>query len=81
MYLFYTATSIAVLVLRHRAPAMDRPFRVPGYPWTTIAFCVVCVLLIHGAFAYKPLISTLALAFVLAGVPVYALSRGRDRGA
>jgi amino acid transporter len=77
VYVFYTATSVAVLILRRREPGLDRPFRVPLYPWPTVLFCAVCVVLVHGAVDYKPLLSLLALAFVLAGLPVYLWSRGR----
>jgi amino acid transporter len=77
VYVFYTATSVAVLVLRRREPRLDRPFRVPLYPWPTLVFCAVCVVLVHGAVDYKPLLSLLALAFVLAGLPIYLWSRSR----
>jgi amino acid transporter len=77
VYLFYAATSISVLVLRRREPELDRPFRVPLYPWTTLVFCAICIVLVHGAIVYKPQISALALLFVAAGLPIYAWSRRR----
>jgi amino acid transporter len=77
VYIFYAATSIAVFVLRRREPGLDRPFRVPLYPWTTLLFCAICIVLVHGAIVYKPAISALALLFVAAGLPIYAWSRSR----
>jgi len=31
----YIADLISIFVLRHREPDRERPYRVPGYPWTT----------------------------------------------
>ncbi len=78
VYAFYLATSVAVFVLRRREPDVKRPYRVTGYPFTTIIFCAVCVFLIHGAVVYKPHIAIGALAILLLGLPVYFVSRWRD---
>ncbi len=77
VYLFYMATNLAVIVLRFKEPAVERPYRVTGYPVTTLVFCAVCGFLIHGAFSYKPLISSIALGIILLGLPIYWLSSGR----
>ncbi|OHB59270.1 MAG: hypothetical protein A2167_05545, partial [Planctomycetes bacterium RBG_13_46_10] len=52
VYTFYLATSIAVIVLRHKEPHVERPYRVTGYPLTTIIFCAVCAFLIYSAVSY-----------------------------
>ncbi|MFO7693166.1 MAG: amino acid permease, partial [Vicinamibacterales bacterium] len=57
VYLFYLATSAAVLVLRLREPGVPRPYRAFGYPATTIVFCAVCVFLIVAAVQYRPWIA------------------------
>ena len=43
VYSFYLATSLSVIVLRYKEPKAERPYRVTGYPVTTLAFCAVCV--------------------------------------
>ncbi len=70
VYLFYLATSVAVIVLRHREPDLPRPFRVPLYPLPTILFAAVCAFLIHAAVTYRPAMAAVAAGLILAGVPV-----------
>ncbi len=84
VYLFYLATSIAVVVLRIREPRVVRPYRATGYPWTTTAFCGVCVFLIVSAVRYRPWIAAASVAVILLGVPAFRLSerirRSRSAG-
>jgi amino acid transporter len=81
VYGFYLATSVAVLVLRRREPLRTRPFKVPGYPWPVLIFAATCVLLIHGAFVYKPWLSTAAWALILLGLPLERIARGKPERA
>jgi hypothetical protein len=62
------------VVLRFREPHVDRPYRVTGYPVTTIVFCAVCAFLIYSAVTYKWHIAVAALAILLCGLPLYLLS-------
>jgi amino acid transporter len=74
-WLFFLATGSAVLVLRVREPDAPRPFRVPGYPLTPLAFCASCAFMIEASLRYA---GGLALAGILPlalGLPVYAWSR------
>jgi basic amino acid/polyamine antiporter, APA family len=77
VYLFYLATSLAVIRLRWREPDVRRPYRVTGYPATTLAFCAVCGFLIYSAVEYKPVISAAALGVMLLGLPIYWLTNSR----
>jgi APA family basic amino acid/polyamine antiporter len=74
VYTFYLATSLAVLVLRRKEPAIPRPYKVTGYPLPTILFCGVCVLLIYSAVTYKPQIECIPFLILLTGIPVYWLT-------
>jgi amino acid transporter len=71
VYSFYLATSLAVIVLRRREPGTERPFRIPGYPFTPLLFASVCGFLIHSAVVYKPWVAAAGLAWVLAGALLY----------
>jgi ethanolamine permease len=45
----YIISMISLLVLRHKHPAMERPFKVPLYPWfpvTALVLGVVCLVAI-----------------------------------
>jgi basic amino acid/polyamine antiporter, APA family len=52
VYLFYLATSAAVIVLRFREPQADRPYKVTGFPIPTLVFCGVCGYLIYSCIKY-----------------------------
>lgn len=74
VYSFYLASSLAVMVLRAKEPATARPYRVSGYPITTLIFAAVCGFLIYSSVTYKPLIAAATLTIGLLGLPVYWLS-------
>ena len=71
VYLFYFATSIGLIVLRFRQPQVSRPYRVTGYPITTLIFAGICLFLIYSAFNYKPWIALGSVAATGIGLPVY----------
>lgn len=77
VYSFYLATNAAVIVLRFKEPHVERPYRVTGYPFTTILFCCVCAFLIYSAVAYKPEVAAVACGILLLGLPLYRLTRSR----
>jgi len=78
--LFHAATAAAVFVLRRTRPDAERPFRAWGYPWTTGAFVVVCLVVASVTLAQAPVRSVLGLGLIAAGLPAYAFwSRTRDR--
>jgi APA family basic amino acid/polyamine antiporter len=75
VYAFYLATSVAVVVLRFKEPQTERPYRVTGYPVTPLVFAAVCAYLIYSSITYKPLNAGVSCGIVLAGLPLYWLSR------
>lgn len=80
VYSFYLATSLAVIVLRWKEPDVERPYRVSGFPVTTLVFSAVCGYLIYRAIIYKPQVAAVGWIILLAGLPIYWLS-GRARRA
>ncbi len=78
VYSFYLATSMSVIILRRKEPHTERPYRVTGYPLTTIIFSACCVFLIYSALVYNLRDAAISCAILLAGVPVYLLSNLRD---
>ena len=82
VYTFYLATSLAVIVLRFKEPHVERPYRVTGYPFTTILFCAVCAFLIYSAVSYAwnqmPKSLCLLEGVLLAGMVIYCLTDVRD---
>lgn len=78
VYSFYLATSLAVIVLRRKEPDVERPYRVTGYPITTIIFCAVCAFLIYSTVSYawnvKPRSLQVLGAVLVAGMIIYRLT-------
>jgi basic amino acid/polyamine antiporter, APA family len=80
VYSFYCASTVAVLVLRHKEPGVERPFRVPAYPFTPLVFAGTSLFLIHSAVRYKPLIALAVVGLLALGWVFWMLgSRTRPR--
>ena len=69
-WLFLLLTGVAVMVLRQREPAVPRPFRVPLYPLTPLAFCATSASMLYSSLAYAGSGALLGVAVMLAGVPL-----------
>ena len=74
VYSFYLATCIAVIILRIRDPKTERPFKMPFYPIPIVVFSSVCIFLIYGAIAYKPMMALFVAAIVGVGALTYKAS-------
>ena len=66
-------TVAAVFVLRWRSPDLARPFRTPGYPLVPAIYLVGTGLLTAAVFYERPVVSSISLLSIAAGVPVYYL--------
>jgi basic amino acid/polyamine antiporter, APA family len=82
VYSFYLATSLAVIVLRFKERNVERPYRVTGYPITTLVFSAVCAFLIYSTVSYAWNVRTKSLCLLegvlLAGMVIYCLTDVRD---
>ncbi|HEX2217320.1 MAG TPA: APC family permease [Gemmatimonadales bacterium] len=79
-WLILLGTGAALLVLRRRDPAAERPFRVPLYPLVPLLFCGIAAYMLYSSVAYAGRGALLGLAVMLAGIPVLAIA-GRRREA
>lgn len=68
---FYALMVGAVIALRIKAPAMDRPYRTIGYPLPILVYIVLAILLVLDFIYLKPWTSGKGYLIVLAGIPVY----------
>ena len=69
--IFYILTMAAVIVLRHKMPEAERPYRTPGYPWVPAFYIVGGSAVVLCLFIYRPATTWPGLALALSGVPVY----------
>jgi amino acid transporter len=77
-WLFLLLTGVALLVLRARDPERPRPFRVPLYPLTPLAFCATSGYLLYSSLAYTGLGAVVGVGVLLAGAMVLLLTGGRS---
>ncbi len=79
VWLFFLATGISVFVLRKKDSHVSRPYRVAGFPFTVIVFCVSCVFMFYNSLTYaiasKPVGLTIIFSVLLAGIIIYGLSK------
>ena len=70
-WIFYGAATLAVVVLRRRAPGLERPYRVWAYPALPVAFTLAALAIVLNTLTSTPREALIGVALVAAGVPVY----------
>ncbi len=70
-WLFYGLGGAAIFFYRRRMPDVVRPFKVPGYPWTSILFVLSAAAIVGNAIFTQPFEALAGLAVVLVGLPAY----------
>lgn len=70
-FIFYGATALGVVLLRHRQPARVRPYRVIGYPLVPLFFLSCCLLLVVMTLLNQPREALTGLGLIATGLPFY----------
>jgi APA family basic amino acid/polyamine antiporter len=73
----YLLSFLSVFALRRREPDAPRPYRAPGYPWTTGIATLGSFAFLVGAVLTDWSTSWKALALIAASYPVFRLIRDR----
>jgi len=83
VWLFFLATGVSVFVLRRKEPGVLRPYRVTGFPWTPLVFCLCCLFMLYSSVAYalaaKPAGLLIVLSVLLAGYILYVWTEVRRK--
>ena len=74
-WIFYALAAASIFIYRKRSPAMARPYRVPGYPFTPALFIVAALALVINTMATQPMRAAIGLGIVLLGAPAFLLWR------
>ena len=74
---FYVLLVAAVMVLRKKVPAAERPYRTWGYPIVPIVSIALAALLTLDLAWLAPATSGIGILLVLTGVPIYFFWRRR----
>jgi amino acid transporter len=69
-WLFFGLAGASLFVLRRTEPEVPRPFEVPLYPLTPIAFCVACAYMLWSSLAYTGIGALLGVGVLLVGLPL-----------
>jgi APA family basic amino acid/polyamine antiporter len=70
-WIFYGLAVGAVLVLRRTQPRLERPFRVPGYPWVSLLYCAAAMGLVLSTVVEQPEGAFIGIGLVASGIPIY----------
>ena len=77
--IFYVLMVAALIVLRRKAPEVERPYRTWGYPIVPLISIFLAALLIVDLVFLAPTTSGIGFLIVLTGIPVYFAWRSRSR--
>ena len=80
-WIFFALAGIALIVLRRKLPHADRPWPVPLFPWTPIAFSLAGLGIVLNTFVADTRNALIGTAIILAGVPIYFLWQKSARSA
>lgn len=73
LWFFYAAGAAAMILYRRGRPEMERPYKVPGYPWTPLAFIGIALFMLFANYVGNVEQSLIGTALILAGLPFYWL--------
>ncbi|OLE53379.1 MAG: amino acid transporter [Acidobacteria bacterium 13_1_20CM_3_53_8] len=73
--IFYMLMVGAVIVMRHKAPNMERPYRTYGYPVVPILYIFIAALFVLDLAYLVPWTSGIGYLIVFTGIPVYFIWR------
>jgi basic amino acid/polyamine antiporter, APA family len=76
---FFLLCTIALIVLRVREPATERPFKVPLYPVLPLVFAAVCLYMLWSSLAYVQVGALAGMAVLFVGA-LLLWAIGRVRG-
>jgi amino acid transporter len=82
---FFLLTGISLFVLRVKDRGVERPFKVPLYPWIPLAFCAICIWMLVASLRYIFAVNLqggllVAVSPLAVGAVVYVLTSRRAPG-
>ena len=78
-WLFFLLTGVALFVLRRREPHVERPFRVPLFPLTPIAFCIAAAYLLYSSLNYVRSGAIAGLIVLASGILVMLVAKTKRK--
>jgi APA family basic amino acid/polyamine antiporter len=78
--IFYALMVGAVIVMRRKAPEIERPYRTIGYPLVPLIYIGLAVLIVLDLAYLAPSTSGIGYLLVFTGIPVYFIWRRKNFG-
>jgi APA family basic amino acid/polyamine antiporter len=75
--IFYGLMVAAVIVMRRKAPNLERPYRTFGYPIVPLIYIGLALLFVIDLGYLAPRTSGIGYLIVLTGIPAYLIWRKR----
>jgi APA family basic amino acid/polyamine antiporter len=69
-WIFFGISASCLFVFRKQGKG-DAQNLMPGHPWTTVLFCVVCVLVVVNTVLRFPANTLIGIAILFSGIPVF----------
>ena len=79
-WVFFGVSASCLFVFRKRSTG-DASLLMPGHPWTTASFCMICVLIVGNTIVRYPMNTLICVGILLSGIPIYFLWGGKGRAA
>jgi len=70
-FLFYGSTAFGVILMRIKAPTLERTYKVIGYPYVPALFCLFCVALFISTIINQPGEAIWGISLMATGIPIY----------
>jgi APA family basic amino acid/polyamine antiporter len=77
-WIFYGLAGASLFVFRARMPNAERPYRVPGYPWTPLLFVAAASVLVINTLIADWKDARFGLLIIALGLPVYLFWRKKS---
>jgi APA family basic amino acid/polyamine antiporter len=77
--IFYALMVGAVIVMRRKAPQIERPYRTWGYPFVPLIYIALAALIVLDLAYLAPSTSGIGYLLVLTGIPVYFVWHRKGR--
>jgi basic amino acid/polyamine antiporter, APA family len=74
-WVFFGLSASCLFIFRKRHIG-EADARMPGHPWTTAVFCLVCLLVVVNTVVRYPANTLIGVAILLSGIPIFFLWRG-----
>jgi APA family basic amino acid/polyamine antiporter len=77
LWIFIALTAVALIRLRKKEPALARPYRAWGYPWTPLIVAAVAFAISANLWLVRPIRSSIGLVVILLGIPFFRRRQNR----